>query len=123
MTFIFSARTTSSHGKIGKVVTKVQEQEWQHGRGDDNQGILFEICNIRLSVEGLAAYVYYTGFNQGHSIGMYFMLAISALLFPFAKFLVETLAFKYTTREYWSRDCLLRPRQRMASTLFTIWLA
>ncbi|CAI2532990.1 Uncharacterised protein [Serratia fonticola] len=27
MTFIFSARTTSSHGKIGKVVTKVQEQE------------------------------------------------------------------------------------------------
>ncbi|HHQ6601500.1 colicin E1 family microcin immunity protein [Serratia fonticola] len=54
---------------------------------------------------------------------MYFMLAISALLFPFAKFLVETLALKYTTREYWSRDCLLRPRQRMASTLFTIWLA
>lgn len=47
--------------------------------------------------------------NQGHSIGMYFMLAISALLFSFAKCLVETLALKYTTRDYWSRDCLLRP--------------
>jgi hypothetical protein len=52
---------------------------------------------------GLAAFVYYSGFNQGHSVGMYLIFGLSAVLFPFAKCLVETLALKYTTREFWSR--------------------
>lgn len=51
----------------------------------------------------LAAYVYYSGFNHGHSIGMYLIFAISALLFPLAKRLIEMVALKYTTREFWSR--------------------
>lgn len=51
----------------------------------------------------LAAFIYYSGFDQGHSIGMYLIFAVSALLFPFAKCLIETLALKFTTREFWSR--------------------
>ncbi|WP_431224244.1 colicin E1 family microcin immunity protein [Serratia sp. L9] len=52
---------------------------------------------------GLAVYIDYTGFNQGHSVGMYLIFGLSAVLFPFAKCLIETLALKYTTREFWSR--------------------
>ncbi|CAI1546938.1 Colicin E1 (microcin) immunity protein [Serratia quinivorans] len=55
----------------------------------------------------LAAYIYYSGFNHGHSIGMYLMFGLSAVLFPLAKCLIETLALKYTTREFWTRGLLV----------------
>ena len=51
----------------------------------------------------LAVYIYYSGFNQGHSFGVYFMFGLSAVLFPLAKRLIETLALKYITREFWTR--------------------
>ncbi|QJW55069.1 hypothetical protein HL670_01953 [Serratia plymuthica] len=69
----------------------------------------------------LAAYIYYNGFNHGHSIGMYLMFGLSAVLFPLAKFLIEALALKYTTREFWTRGCWLKPLQKMAFTPCTIW--
>lgn len=51
----------------------------------------------------LFSYLFYGDFTGNQLIGMIFVFGLSALLFPFARYLTEVIALRYTTREFWMR--------------------
>lgn len=66
--------------------------------------------------------VWWREIGNGYYFIYLFIMLISLSLFPMAKLLIESIALKYTTREFWNRGFFLDSPGRMSIIMVYDWI-